>query len=43
MNCKRILVMQGGKIIEEGSHDNLIENKAAYYHLVQKQIQGLSV
>ena len=38
INCKRILVMSGGKVIEEGGHNELIEKKGFYYNLIQKQI-----
>ena len=38
INCKRILVMSGGKVIEEGGHNELIEKKGFYCNLIQKQI-----
>lgn len=33
-NCDKILLMKDGKIIEEGNHDELIEQKGEYYSLV---------
>jgi len=33
-NCKKILLMQDGKVIEEGNHDELIEKRGEYYKLV---------
>lgn len=35
-----IVVMQGGRIIEQGTHDQLLERKAAYYNLVSAQRIG---
>ncbi len=32
-NSDRIVVLQNGKIIEQGTHDNLIENRGIYYNL----------
>ena len=32
--CTKILLMQDGKIIEEGNHNNLINKKGEYYKLV---------
>ncbi|MFC1832335.1 hypothetical protein ACFL0S_09985 [Thermodesulfobacteriota bacterium] len=34
----RILVLEGGKIIESGSHDALIELKGRYAEMYNKQI-----
>ena len=33
-NCDKILLMEDGKIIEEGDHKELIKNKRRYYELV---------
>lgn len=35
--CDRILMMEGGRIIEEGSHEELMEKQGAYYQLFQIQ------
>ena len=36
-NCDRILVMDNGAIIEEGTYDQLIERKGAFADLVARQ------
>ncbi len=36
-NCDRIFVIRGGKVIESGSHDALIDKKGFYYDLYTKQ------
>lgn len=36
----RILVLSDGKIIEEGSHANLMENKKLYYEMFSTQAEG---
>ena len=36
-NCDRILVMDGGKIIEEGNYDQLIEKGGFFADLVARQ------
>lgn len=33
-NCDKILLMKDGKIVEEGKHEELMEQKGAYYNLV---------
>lgn len=37
----QIIVMQKGMVMEIGNHDELIEKKGRYYHLVQAQSDGL--
>lgn len=39
--CDKIIVMRDGKIVEEGTHKELIETKRQYYKLV-KDIKILS-
>lgn len=36
----RILVIENGKIIEQGSHDNLLDKKGIYAHLFNIQAKG---
>lgn len=38
-NCDRIIVISKGKIIEDGSHSTLIQNKGHYYNLYKRQIR----
>lgn len=33
-NCDKILLMEDGKIVEQGSHEELIDRKEKYYNLV---------
>ncbi len=35
--CDRIVLMEGGKIIEEGTHTELLEKKGKYYELYETQ------
>ena len=36
-SCDKIIVLEKGKIIEQGSHQELMEKRATYYNLVQMQ------
>ncbi len=36
-NCDIIVVMERGKIVEQGRHDELIDRKGLYYHLHRSQ------
>lgn len=36
--CDRIIVMEGGAVVEEGSKEALLENKGLYYRLYMRQI-----
>ena len=36
-NCDRILVLEGGKIIEDGTYDELIEHNGFFASLVERQ------
>ena len=38
MNCDKILVFENGKIVEEGSHEFLVNNSSIYKRLYEKQI-----
>lgn len=33
-NCDKILLLKNGKILEQGNHNELIENKGEYYQLI---------
>lgn len=37
-NCDRILVMENGKIVEEGSYDELMAAGGLFSRLVRKQV-----
>jgi ATP-binding cassette subfamily B protein len=36
--CDRILVLEGGRIVEEGTHDELLSLRGAYYDLYSRQM-----
>ena len=38
-NADQIIVLDGGKVVETGSHATLIENKGSYYNLVKNQLE----
>ncbi|MDH4443003.1 MAG: ATP-binding cassette domain-containing protein, partial [Candidatus Fonsibacter sp.] len=38
MNCDKILVFDSGQIVDEGSHEFLVENSSIYKNLYEKQI-----
>ncbi len=38
-NADKIVVLDGGQIIETGNHNTLIENRGAYYNLVKNQLE----
>ena len=39
INADKIIVIQNGKIVEEGKHQELVKNKSFYYELVKNQIE----
>ena len=39
MNADQIVVIDNGKIIETGKHEELIKTKGAYYQLVKNQLE----
>ncbi len=42
-NCDRILYIDDGRIVESGSHEELMERKGEYYKLYTAQIMEMSV
>jgi len=38
-NADKIIVMEKGKIIEEGTHSELTKKQGAYYELVKNQLE----
>lgn len=38
-NADKIVVLDGGRIIETGNHQELVESKGAYYNLVKNQLE----
>jgi ATP-binding cassette subfamily B protein len=40
LSCDRILVMDGGRIVEEGTHQSLVAGGGLYARLAKLQFQG---
>lgn len=38
-NADQLVVIEGGRIVETGTHKTLIERQGAYYHLVKNQLE----
>ena len=38
-NADKIVVLDKGKIMEEGTHRELVEKQGYYYHLVKNQLE----
>ncbi|MEM9917968.1 MAG: peptidase domain-containing ABC transporter [Bacteroidota bacterium] len=38
-NADQIIVLENGEIIESGSHNELIDRKSNYYHLIRNQLE----
>lgn len=38
-NADQIIVLDGGKVVETGSHESLTEKRGAYYNLVKNQLE----
>ena len=38
-NAHQIVVLDKGKVIEKGNHEELINLKGSYYHLVKNQLE----
>ncbi len=39
-NADRVIVIEGGRIVEQGNHDELIARRGAYYRLYMSQFRG---
>jgi ATP-binding cassette subfamily B protein len=37
-NCKQILVLEGGRVVQQGSHDSLMQNDGPYRQLFEMQL-----
>ena len=40
-SADKIVVMQEGVVVEEGTHDELMARESFYYDLVQKQVDAV--
>jgi len=38
-NADQIVVVDNGRIVEQGDHDSLIAKRSAYYNLVKNQLE----
>lgn len=38
-NADQIIVLDGGRVVETGNHESLIEKKGAYYNLIKNQLE----
>lgn len=38
-NADQIIVLKNGEIVEQGNHQNLVENKSNYFNLVKNQLE----
>jgi len=43
INCPRILVVQSGRIVEEGTHRELLDKNGIYKALIERQLSGFNV
>ena len=41
-NADQIFVVQGGKVVEEGKHDDLLERDGPYAQLIKRQMEAHS-
>lgn len=37
-NADNIIVLEDGKIAEQGNHEQLLQNKGVYYNLIKSQL-----
>ena len=38
-HCDKIIVMDKGQVVEEGTHEELLERKGMYYYLQEQQAE----
>ena len=38
MRCDRIIVLEAGKVVEQGTYEELMENKGLFYKLARRQM-----
>jgi ATP-binding cassette subfamily B protein len=38
-NADQIIVIEKGRIVEQGNHESLIEQKGTYFHLIKNQLE----
>lgn len=41
-DADKIVVISSGKVVEAGSHEELMEQKGCYYQLYQNQFAGIA-
>jgi ATP-binding cassette subfamily B protein len=41
--CDRIMVLKAGKLIEQGTHQELLQQKGEYAHLWQMQAEAYQI
>ena len=39
-NADKIFVVQGGNVVEQGRHDDLLEKNGAYAQLIRRQMEA---
>jgi ABC-type multidrug transport system fused ATPase/permease subunit len=42
-DADHVLVINNGEIVEEGTHDELLEKKGFYHHLYVSQFKGQAI
>jgi ABC-type multidrug transport system fused ATPase/permease subunit len=43
MHAAHIIVLEQGKCAEQGTHDELYENRSAYYHIFMAMANSLNI
>jgi len=42
-DADNVIVINNGEIVEQGTHQELLEEKGFFYHLYMSQFKGLSI